>query len=163
MDPVKRITKMDVTSFPNELIPFKQISDVSATASHPRCVCKLGAILPRGFCPCEVKCSVCGSNWDSVPQDDGIAVVYLPTASVKSSLKSFLCSNPQCRNKKCYNGHGDGLIVLYKNDQNEMVIMNAYSMIVIAEDIFLNSMNISDHFEKVRQLYYVDVVVYNMF
>ena len=150
MEPIKFIFKLNIIDFPSELIPFKRIVD--KTLCRPvaaQCFCLLGVSLPLEFCPCQIKCKICGSDWDMNPLDDGVAVVYLPTTYVKTQLKCFQCSNAMCRNKRCYNGHGDGLIVLYKNEHDEKVIINAYNMIIIAEDIFKNSMSISNQYEKV--------------
>jgi hypothetical protein len=153
MHAIKASVNMKASMLPEELIPFKTLNGSIGDTLTPRCMCHSPShSLPLGFCPCQVVCKTCGCAWNMTPFDDGIAVVYLRDSSKKVRLKYFKCSNIQCRNRRFYNGHGDGLIVLYKNEDGEKVIFTAYSMIIIAEDIYCNSMTISEQYTKVSDV-----------
>lgn len=150
MDVIMKTATMTLEELPDNLQPFKSIHD--SENIMPRCMCKLNVELPEGFCPCQVDCQICGSPWNPIPEDDGFGYVYLQHKSKKISLKCFRCSSTSCSNKKIYNGHGDGLVVLYKNQTGEKIIINSYIMILIAEEIFKNTLTIRKQWEKVAYL-----------
>jgi hypothetical protein len=90
------------------------------------------------------------------PIPDGSAIIYNSRRAYSVKLLKYRCiNNDKCPygNELQYNGHGDGLVVLYKNKNQVTVIIPTLVFIKLSETIFRARTTEMDYYHSIQDNY----------
>ena len=132
-----------------------------------------GNLCIPSFCACRLRCE-CGSEWDTLTFiPNGQAIIYGRTNAIICNLYSFSCSaGENCPSKKSreYSGYGDGLVALYRNIDNRLVILATETFIKLMENIYSSQSTLNEEWKAITRDYelsgfseidFIDSVAFN--